>query len=95
MLAIERATPKPGSDGLRLQARNEAEVFAKLVWQGFMTEEEALDALSIPPGERALLEEFAAQQSGPEARDIRKVIQLRDLAVDEFTTLISSDLCQR
>jgi hypothetical protein len=60
-----------------------------------MTEEEALDALSIPQGERALLEEFAAQQSGPEARDIRKVIQLRDLAVDEFTTLISSDLCQR
>lgn len=94
MLAIKQVTPKPDGDGLRHQARNEAEAFANLVWQGSMTEKEALDTLSISPHDRALLEEFAAQQDSPEARDIRKAIRLRDLAVDEFTTLISSGLCQ-
>jgi hypothetical protein len=95
MLAIKQVTPKPGGETLRRLARNEAEVFAKLVWQGSMTEEEALNALSIPPNDRACLEDFAAQQGGAEARDIRKVIRLRDLAVAEFETLVSSGLCQR
>jgi hypothetical protein len=76
-------------------ARNEAKVFAELVWRGSMTVEEALNALSIPPYDRALLEDFAAQQKCVVVRDIRKVIQLRDLAVGEFMTLVSSELCQR
>jgi hypothetical protein len=95
MLANKQAAPQPGSDRLCHQARNEAEAFANLVWQGSMTKEEALDALRIPPYDRALLEDFAAQQGGPEAGDIRKVIRLRDLAVAEFISLISSGFCQR
>jgi hypothetical protein len=93
--AIRQAGPKRGGDGLRLLARNEAKVFAELVWRGAMTVEEALNALSIPPYDRALLEDFAAQQGGAEAGDIRKVIRLRDLAVAEFLALVSSGVCQR
>jgi hypothetical protein len=93
--ALRRANPRPSGDRLGRLARNEAKVFAELVWRGSMTVEEALKALSIPPYDRTLLEDFAAQHKSVAARDIRKVIQLRDLAVGEFIALVFSEPCQR
>jgi hypothetical protein len=94
-LTFRRASFRPGGNRVRRLARNEAKVFAELVWRGSMTVEEAFKALSIPPYDRALLEDFAAQQKCAVARNIREVIQLRDLAVGEFITLVSFELCQR
>jgi hypothetical protein len=59
-----------------------------------MTVGEALNTLGILSHDRTCLEDFAAQYGGATARDIRKVIRLRDLAVAEFETLVSSSLCR-
>ncbi len=77
------------ADGLNTKARIEAKAFAGLVGRGLLTVEEALNALGILPHDRARLEDIAAQCGGAMARDIRKVIRLRDLAVNEFQTLVS------
>jgi hypothetical protein len=94
ILAIRQASPKPGDARLHRLARNEAKAFARLVGRGAMTVGEALNTLGILSHDRTCLEDFAAQYGGATARDIRKVIRLRDLAVAEFETLVSSSLCR-
>jgi hypothetical protein len=55
-----------------------------------MTVKEAVETISVRPAERNRLEEFATLYGGSLEREIHRVIELRDLALDEFETLLSS-----
>lgn len=76
--------------GLRRLARGEATAFIGAVWRGEMTVNDAVETISVRPTERNRLEEFATMNGGDLEKEIHRVIRLRDLALDEFQTLLTS-----
>jgi hypothetical protein len=89
LLALPASIQRWSVHEIRAIAKNEALAFLHLVQSGQITVDEALEDLGLEPEQREFLTEYATAVGGAVARDIANVIEVRDLAVEEFQRLIA------